>query len=226
LVVDDEPAIRKLVCRALERGGYRVAEAQDAKSALDAAQGKPDLALLDLGLPDRDGLELIPMLKSLGLAVIVLTARDDIGEKVAALDLGADDYVTKPFDTEELLARVRTSLRHRDASLGQRSQLRIGEIEIDLDAHVVRRAGEEMHFTPREFDLLAQLSRHAGRVLTHSYLLGEVWGKAHLDDVEYLRVAIRALRLKLESDPSRPTLIRNEPGIGYRLTAESGGSGS
>ena len=220
LVVDDEPAIRRLVCRALERGGYSVIESIDAKGALSAVQDKPDLVLLDLGLPDRDGLEMIPILKPLGLAVIVLTARDDSGEKVAALDLGADDYVTKPFDTEELLARVRTSLRHRSAALGQRSKLAIGDIEIDVDAHIVRRAGAELHFTPKEFDLLAELARHAGRVLTHSHLLGTVWGTAHLDDVEYLRVAIRALRLKLEADPARPALIRNEPGVGYRMLAE------
>lgn len=221
LVVDDEPAIRRLVCRALERGGYTAIEAEDAEAALSAAQGKPDLVLLDLGLPDRDGLELIPLLKPLGLAVIILTARDDSAEKVAALDLGADDYVTKPFDTEELLARVRTSLRHRSAALGQRSKLTIGDVEIDVDAHLVRRAGAELHFTPKEFELLAELARHAGRVLTHSHLLGTIWGKAHLDDVEYLRVAIRALRLKLEADPARPSLIINEPGIGYRMLAES-----
>ncbi|MBB5684606.1 response regulator [Sphingobium boeckii] len=220
LVVDDEPAIRRLVCRALERGGYVVIETGDAKAAMIEAQRLPDLVLLDLGLPDRDGLELIPLIKPLGLAVIVLTARDDSGEKVAALDLGADDYITKPFDTEELLARVRTSLRHQSAAIGQRSRLVIGEIEIDVDAHLVRRAGAELHFTPKEFDLLAELARHAGRVLTHSHLLGTVWGKAHLEDVEYLRVAIRALRLKLEADPARPSLIRNEPGVGYRMLAE------
>jgi len=224
LVVDDEPAIRRLVCRALERGGYGVIEAADAKAALAAVQGKPDLVLLDLGLPDRDGLELIPLFKPLGLAVIVLTARDDSGEKVAALDLGADDYVTKPFDTEELLARVRTSLRHRSAARGERSRLAIGDLEIDLDAHLVRRAGAELHFTPKEYDLLAELARHAGRVLTHRHLLGAVWGAAHLEDVEYLRVTIRALRLKLEADPARPALLVNEPGIGYRFTVPEPGA--
>jgi len=220
LVVDDEPAIRRLVCRALERGDYAAVEAGDAKAGLAAAHAGPDLVLLDLGLPDRDGLELIPLLKPLGSAVIVLTARDDSAEKVAALDLGADDYITKPFDTEELLARVRTSLRHRSNARGERHRLTIGEIEIDLDAHLVRRAGAELHFTPKEYDLLAELARHAGRVLTHRHLLGHVWGPAHLDDVEYLRVAIRALRLKLEADPARPALLVNEPGIGYRMLAE------
>lgn len=220
LVVDDEAAIRRLVCRALERGGYVSVEAGDAAIALAEAGKQPDLVLLDLGLPDRDGLELIPLLKSAGLAVVVLTARDNSAEKVAALDLGADDYVTKPFDTEELLARVRTSLRHRNAARGQTSRLAIGDIDIDLGAHMVRRAGKVLHFTPKEFDLLAELARHAGRILTHSHLLETVWGKAHRDDVEYLRVAIRALRLKLEGDPARPTLITNEPGVGYRMLAE------
>lgn len=221
LVVDDEAAIRRLLCRALERGGYAPLEAGDAAAALAEAGKGPDLVLLDLGLPDRDGLELIPPLKSAGLAIIVLTARDNSAEKVAALDLGADDYVTKPFDTEELLARVRTSLRHRSAARGQASRLAIGDIDIDIDAHLVRRAGAVLHFTPKEFDLLAELARHAGRILTHSHLLETVWGQAHRDDVEYLRVAIRALRLKLEPDPARPTLITNEPGVGYRMIAES-----
>jgi two-component system KDP operon response regulator KdpE len=218
LVVDDEPAIRRLVCRALERGGYLVREAENASVALRLSDTlSPELVLLDLGLPDRDGLELIPVLREKGASILVLTARGEVGEKVAALDLGADDYVTKPFDTEELLARVRTCLRHRHAARGERERIEIGELAIDLTARLVRRAGEEVHLTPKEYALVAELARHAGRVVTHAHLLKTVWGAAHGEDVAYLRVTIRALRLKLEPDPANPKLIKNEPGIGYRI---------
>lgn len=221
LIVDDEPAIRRLLYRAMDRNGYDIAEAGDAAAALATASTvRPDLILLDLGLPDRDGLELIPQLSEQGCAILVLTARDASGEKVAALDLGADDYVTKPFDTEELLARVRTCLRHRTSKPGRRNRLEVGDILIDLDAHSVRKGGAEVHLTPREFDLLTALSQHAGRVLTHRHLLEQIWGQAHGEDIEYLRVAIRSLRLKLEPDPAIPRLIRNEPGVGYRLCEE------
>jgi len=221
LVVDDEPAIRRLVGRALARRDYAVAEAVDAAGALAAIErARPELVLLDLGLPDRDGLELIPLLRARGMSVLVLTARYESAEKVSALDLGADDYVTKPFDTEELLARVRTCLRHRHAALGEHDRFTAGDVTIDLDARIVRRAGEEVRLTPREYDLLAELTRHAGRVLTHAHLLRTIWGPAHVDDVEYLRVTIRALRLKLERDPAQPALLRNEPGVGYRLMAD------
>jgi two-component system, OmpR family, KDP operon response regulator KdpE len=152
-------------------------------------------------------------------AVIVVSAREQTEQKVAALDLGADDYVTKPFDTEELLARVRASLRQRLASEAERQIVEVGPVEIDLLARIVRRRGEEVHVTPKEWELLAELAKRPGRVLTHEYLLRSIWGPAHTGQTEYLRVAIRALRQKLEAEPSQPTLIVNEPGVGYRLIA-------
>lgn len=220
LVVDDEPAIRRLICRALQLEGYFTLEAGGAGEALGSMRAdSPDLVLLDLGLPDRDGMELLPRLREGGAAVLVLTARGESAEKVAALDGGADDYVTKPFDTDELLARVRTCLRHRQALLKETDRLAVGDVVIDLDLRRVSRGTEEVHLTPREYDVLAELARHAGRLLTHAHLLRAVWGPSHQDDVEYLRVAVRALRRKLESDPAAPKLIRNEPGVGYRLVA-------
>jgi two-component system KDP operon response regulator KdpE len=218
LVIEDDTAIRRLICRALELNGYTTIEAGEAGEALRALGSRaPDLAILDLGLPDRDGLELLPRLKESGAAILVLTARGESAEKVAALDSGADDYVTKPFDTDELLARVRTCLRHRQAALGDTDRLAIGEVIIDLDLRRVSKGAEDVHLTPKEFDLLAELARHAGRLLTHAHLLRAVWGPSHQDDIEYLRVAVRALRRKLEPNPAAPTLIRNEPGVGYRL---------
>jgi two-component system KDP operon response regulator KdpE len=222
LVVDDEPAIRRLVRGALMRAGYDVTEAASAKEATDHLGGRSaQLVLLDLGLPDRDGMELVPLAKQAGAAVLILSARDATAEKVAALDLGADDYVTKPFDTDELLARVRTCLRHRRSGVAAGAVIKVCDIEIDADKRSVRRNGEELHFTRKEYDLLSELARHSGRVLTHSHLLRTIWGPAHEKDIEYLRVAIRAIRLKLEDDPSDPRLIRNEPGIGYRLAEPS-----
>ncbi len=217
LIVDDELAIRRLVRGALERSGYGCTEAANAADALTAARHSGcQLVLLDLGLPDRDGMELIPLIKAMDRAVVILTARDATLEKVIALDLGADDYVTKPFDTDELLARVRVAMRHRDgASAG--SKLVAGLIEIDSAAHRVTKLGKALHLTPKEFALLTELARHAGKVLTHRYLLTAVWGEAHIADVEYLRVTMRALRQKIEDDPARPTLLINEPGIGYRF---------
>jgi two-component system KDP operon response regulator KdpE len=219
LIVDDEPQIRVLLKATLGRAGYAVTEAADAREALSAKSiDKPDLVLLDLGLPDRDGLELVSALRAEPRsALIVVSARDQTEQKVAALDLGADDYVTKPFDTEELLARVRASLRQRLASEAERQVVDAGPISIDLLARVVRREGVEVHVTPKEWDLLAELAKHPGRVLTHEMLLRTVWGPAHVGQTEYLRVAIRALRQKLEAEPARPKLIVNEPGVGYRL---------
>ena len=219
LVVDDDPAIRRLLARTLDRAGYAIVEAADARAAL-AALGidKPDLILLDLGLPDRDGLELLPLLvRGAGPAVIVLTARDAVDEKVAALDLGADDYVTKPFDTEELLARVRSSLRRAARASAESLVVEFGDSTINLVVRRVTRAGQDLRLPPKEYALLAELARFPGRVLTHAHLLRTVWGPAHLADVEYLRVAMRGLRRKLEPDPAQPTLLLNEPGVGYRL---------
>jgi two-component system KDP operon response regulator KdpE len=218
LVVDDEPAIRRLLGAGLGRAGYRVVEAANGRDALTAMQiDKPDAVLLDLGLPDRDGLELVPLLKAAGASVLVVSARDATEQKVTALDLGADDYVTKPFDTEEVLARIRTALRHRLSAEAEMPVVRIGAIEIDLGARLVRKAGEEVHLTPKEFGFLAELAKHPGRVVTHSQLLRTVWGPGHDHDVEYLRVAARGVRRKLEDDPGMPSMIRNEPGVGYRL---------
>jgi two-component system KDP operon response regulator KdpE len=218
LVVDDEPAIRRLLSAALARAGYRVVEAGTGREALSAVQiDKPDAVLLDLGLPDRDGLELVPLVKSSGAAVLVVSARDATEQKVAALDLGADDYVTKPFDTEEVLARIRTALRHRLSAEADRPVVTVGDIEIDLSARLVRRAGEEVHLTPKEFGFLAELAKHPGRVVTHAQLLRNVWGPGHERDVEYLRVAARGVRKKLEGQNIVASFIRNEPGVGYRL---------
>ena len=221
LVVDDEPQIRLLLKATLTRAGYAVAEAANAREAINAkAIDKPDLILLDLGLPDRDGLELVSLLRGEPRsALIVVSARDQIEQKVAALDLGADDYITKPFDTEELLARVRASLRQRLASEAERQVVEAGPVTIDLLERTVRRDGETVHVTPKEWNLLQDLAKHPGRVLTHEALLRSVWGPAHVGQTEYLRVAIRALRQKLEDEPAQPRLIVNEPGVGYRLIA-------
>ena len=221
LIIDDEPAIRRLVRGAAERNGLTVDEAATAAEGLTLAR-RPgcEVVLLDLGLPDRDGIEIIPLIKEADRAVIVLTARDDGGEKVAALDLGADDYLTKPFDTDELLARLRVAFRHRT---GRKSELVCaGPLRIDLARHQVTLDDEPVYLTPREFTLLVELARNADRVVTHRSLLKTVWGAGHVDDVEYLRVAMRALRKKLDSDAQAPRLFLNEPGVGYRLV--TGGS--
>jgi len=222
LVVDDEPQIRRLLRAALDRAGYAVVEAGTAREALSLLQTqKPELVLLDLGLPDRDGLEILPLILAQSDAkVLVVSAREATEEKVAALDLGADDFVTKPFDTDELLARVRVALRQRVAAAAPSGALTVGLVTVDLMARVVRRAGQDVHLTPKEWGLFAELARHPGRVVTHAQLLRAVWGPAHEHDVEYLRVTVRSLRAKLEADPAAPRLITNEPGVGYRLIDE------
>ncbi len=219
LVVDDEMQIRRLLTAALRRSGYETVEAATAREAINAQQRfHPVAALVDLGLPDRDGLELVEQLaRDDACAVLVVSARDATNEKVAALDLGAVDYVTKPFDTEELLARLRVALRRTGQTGKPPKPLRFADIEIDSAARIVRKAALEVHLTPKEYALLTALAEYPGRVITHAQLLKNIWGPAHANDVEYLRVAARALRLKLEPDPSRPRHIRNEPGIGYRL---------
>lgn len=219
LVVDDELHIRRLLCAALTRSGYAVIEAENAQAALHIAQTRqPAAAFVDLGLPDRDGLELVDILaRKGGIAILVVSARDATADKIAALDLGADDFVMKPFDSDELLARLRAALRRQTPVDRDSGPIAVGEIEIDVAAHVVRKGGAEIHLTPKEFALLALLAQHRGRVVTHAQLLRTVWGKGHESDLEYLRVAARNLRLKLEDVPGRPVHIRNEPGIGYRL---------
>jgi two-component system, OmpR family, KDP operon response regulator KdpE len=219
LVVDDEIHIRRLLRGSLERAGYTVSEAINAREALDQTRReRPDVILLDLGLPDRDGIELVPILKSKQhTALLVVSARDATDEKVAALDLGADDYVTKPFDTEELLARVRAALRGKLAALGGASIVEAADVSIDLAQHRILRAGEEVHLTRKEYEVLTQLALAPGRVVTHKRILDAAWPNEHEKRVEYLRSVIRQLRQKLEHDAAQPRLIVNEMGIGYRL---------
>jgi two-component system KDP operon response regulator KdpE len=224
LIVDDEPQIRILLRGILMRGGYEVVEAASAREALTSkAIDRPDLVLLDLGLPDRDGLELITAFGAGDpTRVIVVSARDDAEQKVAALDLGADDFVTKPFDSDELLARVRAALRRRPASEAERAVVLAGDVVVDLDRRLVQKGNREVHLTPKEFAVLAELAMHPGRVLTHRHLLRSAWGAAQEDQTEYLRVVMRALRLKLEPEPSTPVILINEPGVGYRLVPANG----
>jgi len=219
LIVEDEAHVRRLLRAALQRAGHDVAEAGTAREGLSLVDiYKPDTVLLDLGLPDRDGLEMIPLVKSRSDATLmVVSARDDVAEKVAALDLGADDYLTKPFDTEELLARIRTALRHRLAGTAEQSVAVVGDVEIDLDHRRIRRDGEEVHFSRKEYEVLAELAKHPDRVISHAQLLRAAWGPAYETRVDYLRIVVRNLRQKLEVDPTRPCLIVNELGVGYRL---------
>jgi two-component system KDP operon response regulator KdpE len=223
LVIEDDPSLNTALASTLKMAGYRPVSAKTAAEGLRwHAHYAPDLVLLDLGLPDRDGIELVGAIRaSSQVPIIVVTARSDVAEKIAALDLGADDYVTKPFDADELLARLRSALRRAEAAGAARPEtIEFGPITIDRARHEARLDGAPVLLTPKEFAVLEALTEAGGRVLTHAAILERVWGKAHVADVDYLRVAIRALRLKLEKDPSAPTLIRNEPAIGYRL-AES-----
>ena len=220
LVVDDDAAIRRMLRQTLERAGYAVVDADDARAALGAvAHHDPDAVLLDLGLPDRDGLELVPLIaRRPATALLVVSAREGTDDKVAALDLGADDYVTKPFDSEELLARLRVALRRRDTQAG--GQVEIGDLTIDLAGRTVRQAGNDVHLTRKEYDVLAMLAEHPGRVVTHKQLLERIWGKAD-PRVEYLRIVVRNLRQKLEAPAPIGSVIQNELGIGYRLKMPS-----
>jgi two-component system, OmpR family, KDP operon response regulator KdpE len=224
LVVDDEPAILRFLRAGLGSQGYGVVEAKTAAEALAAVQRKAaDLVVLDLGLPDRDGLALIPALRAAdaGLPIIVLSSRGDERAKVAALDGGADDYITKPFGMEELLARVRTAARHGLARQGELPVFHSGGLAVDLVRRTVTVRGEEVKLSPREWDLLRVLVAHAGKVLTHRFLLREVWGGE--TDVQYLRIYVRALRQKIEDEPDRPRLLLTETGVGYRLRAADEG---
>jgi two-component system KDP operon response regulator KdpE len=219
LVIDDEPPIRRLLRTTLTAQEYRVIEAADGREGLSLLRHeKPDILVVDLGLPDIEGLELIRMIRAESpVPIVVLSSRDDEKGKVEALDLGADDYVTKPFGMEELVARLRTALRHRLQQQGGRPLFRSGDLTVDLVRRIVTVRGEEVKLSPKEYDLLQQFVVHAGKVLTHRHLLREVWKDENGGDVQYLRVYVRQLRQKIETDPERPALILTEPGVGYRL---------
>jgi two-component system KDP operon response regulator KdpE len=226
LVVEDEPQMRRFLRTSLRSHGYQVIEAGTAREGLAQAAGRnPELILLDLGLPDGDGLTVTRALRGSGdraavrSPIIVLSARGREQDKVAALDLGADDYLTKPFGLGELLARMRAALRHAQPETGDGAPFEAGELTIDLSRRRVRRGGEEVHLTPTEYRLLAELIRHEGRVLTHRQLLQAVWGAnaAAAEQTHYLRVYMGQLRHKLERDPARPKHLITEPGVGYRL---------
>ena len=224
LIVDDEAQIRRLLRTTLDRASYEVSEAASAREALELlATADPDVVLLDLGLPDRDGMELVPIIRQRSKAtLLVVSARDATDQKVTALDLGADDYVTKPFDTDELLARVRAALRHRISAEGARSSVRVKDVEIDLVNRRVLKNGEDIHLTPKEYGVVAELARFPGRVITHDQLMKSVWANDYERHIEYLRVVIRNIRQKIEPDLSRPSIVVNELGVGYRLMGSEG----
>ena len=223
VVIEDEPHIRRFVRTALEAEGWLVHEADTAKKGLtEAGTRKPDLLVLDLGLPDGNGLDVIRDVRGWSVVpIIVLSARSDEADKIAALDAGADDYLTKPFGVGELLARVRANLRRpRAASLEEADPVfRFGDVEVDRTARLVRRAGGEVHLTPIEYRLLSVLMANAGRVLTHRQLLREVWGPSHAEQSHYLRIYMGHLRQKLEADPTQPCHLLTETAVGYRLLA-------
>ena len=224
LLIEDEPQMRRFLRTALGANDYRLVEAATAKEGLaQAAARNPDVILLDLGLPDRDGLEVAKELREWSATpIIVLSARGREQDKVAALDFGADDYLTKPFGVEELLARIRVALRHAAMPPGTAPEpiFESGHLKVDLPARRVWRAGEEVHLTPTEYKLLAVMVRNAGKVLTHRQLLKEVWGINYVNQAHYVRVYVAQLRQKVEADPARPRLLLTEPGIGYRLRSE------
>lgn len=222
LVVDDEATILRFLAPALEANGYEIVSAGTvAEATKRIAAHSPDIVLLDLGLPDGDGKEVIKRTREWSdVPIIVLSARERETEKIESLDLGADDYVNKPFNVGELLARMRTALRHRMQRKAEIPVLRVGNLEVDAVRHRATRAGAELKLTPKEFELLAFLSKHAGRVLTHRQILTAIWGPAHTEDTQYLRVYVGQLRQKVEERPDDPRIILTEPGIGYRI-AES-----
>ena len=221
LVIDDEMQIRRLLRVSLEGHGYRVSEAATGQEGLlVAAQHPPDVIILDLGLPDMDGVRVLERLREWSrVPVLILSVRDREEEKIAALDAGADDFVTKPFSTGELLARLRVAQRHTLPALDS-PVFRSGDLEVDLTARVVRLKGREVKFTNTEYSLLRQFVRHSGKVLTHRQILTEVWGPNYVEHTHYLRVYIAHLREKLEADPAHPRLIITESGVGYRLVTE------
>jgi two-component system, OmpR family, KDP operon response regulator KdpE len=221
LVVDDEPPIRKLLRMGLTTQGYDVLEASNGKLALELLAKKPALVILDLGLPDIDGLDLLRRIRHRqeNLPIVVLSSRGDETGKVAALDLGADDYVTKPFGMDELFARMRTAMRHQLQVHGERPVFQVDQLSVDLVRRIVKVADREVRLSPKEYELLRLLVQHAGKVLTHRFLLHELWDEA--TDPQYLRVYVRQLRQKIEADPERPRHLMTEIGIGYRLRGPS-----
>lgn len=223
LVVDDDPQIQRFLKPSLSAAAYDVIAAVGGAEALRAAATQaPDVILLDLGLPDMDGKDVIAELRKwTKVPIVVLSARDRESEKIAALDLGADDYINKPFGIGELMARLRTALRHSSKSAGEISRVVSGDLVVDIAAHSVTRAGKPVKLTPKEFELLAILARNAERVVTHRQILTAVWGPAHTEDLQYLRVFIGQLRQKLKGAPDEPELIQTEAGIGYRLVQPS-----
>ncbi|WP_316166614.1 MULTISPECIES: response regulator transcription factor [unclassified Bradyrhizobium] len=219
LVIDDEPPIRKLLRMGLTTQGYEILEASNGRIALELLGQEPALIILDLGLPDVGGLELLRTIRGRNEAVpvVVLSSRGDEAGKVQALDLGADDYITKPFGMDELLARLRAALRHQLQVQGERPVFRTGDLSVDLVRRIVKVGDREIKLSPKEYDLLRVLVQHAGKVLTHRFLLKELWDE--LTDAQYLRVYVRQLRQKIEADPERPQFVLTETGIGYRLRA-------
>jgi two-component system KDP operon response regulator KdpE len=219
LVIDDEPPIRKLLRMGLSTQDYEVLEAPNGRTALEQLAHNPDLVILDLGLPDMQGLDLLQTIRARNerVPIVVLSSRGDEGGKVDALDHGADDYITKPFGMEELLARLRAALRHQLQVQGERPVFRVGDLSVDLVRRIVRMGDKSIKLSPKEYDLLRLLVQHAGKVLTHRFLLGQLWDD--LTDAQYLRVYVRQLRQKIEADPERPHYILTETGIGYRLRA-------
>jgi two-component system KDP operon response regulator KdpE len=219
LVIDDEPPIRKLLRMGLGAQGYQTLEAANGKEALDLLVKNPDLIILDLGLPDVQGHDLLYTIRARNeqVPIVVLSSRGDEAGKVKALDFGADDYITKPFGMNELLARMRAALRHQLQTHGERPVFRVGELSVDLVRRIVKVGDREVKLSPKEYDLLRVLVQHAGKVLTHKFLLGELWDD--LTDAQYLRVYVRQLRQKIEPDPERPQYVLTETGVGYRLRA-------
>lgn len=219
LVVDDEPEIQRFLRLALSAAGYEPIVAETAAEALRSFVSRaPDAIVLDLGLPDRDGKDVLRDIRALSqVPVVILSARDREAEKIEALDLGADDYVEKPFSIGELMARLRTALRHASPAAPQQARFEIDGLVVDTERRQVSRDGAPVRLTPKEYDLLQALVRHAGRVVTHRQILNEVWGPAHKDDTQYLRVFVGQLRAKIERDPSAPTIVLTEPGVGYRI---------
>jgi len=219
LVIDDEPPIRKLLRMGLSTQGYEILDAPNGKTALTLLDNKPDLVILDLGLPDIQGHDLLRMIRARNdsVPIVVLSSRGDEAGKVQALDLGADDYVTKPFGMDELLARIRAALRHQLQVHGERPVFKTGDLSVDLVRRLVKVGEKDIKLSPKEYDLLRVLVQHAGKVLTHKFLLHELWDE--LTDAQYLRVYVRQLRQKIEGDAERPQYVLTETGIGYRLRA-------